>query len=356
MSDCCPPVEDHCALQNRRTDYLFWSCGLAIFFGYMLVLTTDYFSIGLGVKWLHEFSTSIYKLFNTMWFGILLGIIFVGLLTKVPREYVESSLNGKTRLRGLLRATFAGLLLDLCSHGILLVGMKLYGRGASLGQTMAFLIASPWNSLSLTVILISMIGWTWTLVFIALSGLIALASGYIFELLVERKVLPENPNRGHSQLADFKFWQKAREDIRQVRFDLEFLQSIFVRGVQDSKMILRWLLFGIVLAALIRTFVPIDIFQNYFGATAAGLALTLLAATVIEVCSEGSAPLGADILTRANAPGNSFAFLMTGVSTDYTEILALKETTKSWKIAFMLPLITVPQIILLSWILNRFAQ
>ena len=42
------------------------------------------------------------------------------------------------------------------------------------------------------------------------------------------------------------------------------------------------------------------------------------------------------------------AFLMTGVSTDYTEILSLKETTKSWKIAFFLPLVTSPQIIIIA--------
>ncbi len=46
----------------------------------------------------------------------------------------------------------------------------------------------------------------------------------------------------------------------------------------------------------------------------------------MEACSQGSAPIAADLLTRAGAPGNSFAFLMTGVATDYTEIMVLKET------------------------------
>jgi hypothetical protein len=44
---------------------------------------------------------------------------------------------------------------------------------------------------------------------------------------------------------------------------------------------------------------------------------------------------------------------MTGVSTDYTEILILKETTKSWKIPFFLPLITVPQVLIIAWIMNQ---
>ena len=56
--------------------------------------------------------------------------------------------------------------------------------------------------------------------------------------------------------------------------------------------------------------------------------------------------------TRAGAPGNSFAFLMTGVSTDYAEIMVLREATKSWRIALFLPLLTVPQVILIAWLMN----
>ena len=123
-------------------------------------------------------------------------------------------------------------------------------------------------------------------------------------------------------------------------------------GIKDSRMIVRWLLLGVLLAAAIRTFVPVDSFQTYFGATMAGLGLTILVATIMEICSEGSTPIAADLVTRAHAPGNGFAFLMTGVATDYTEIMSLKETTGSWKIALFLPLITVPQVVLFSWVMN----
>ena len=126
-------------------------------------------------------------------------------------------------------------------------------------------------------------------------------------------------------------------------------------GIVESRMVMRWILFGVLLAALIRTLLDANSFQTYFGPTLMGLGLTLIAATVIEVCSEGSTPIAADILTRAHAPGNSFAFLMTGVSTDYTEIMVLRDTTKSWKIALFLPLIAVPQVVLLAWLINLTA-
>jgi uncharacterized membrane protein YraQ (UPF0718 family) len=85
-----------------------------------------------------------------------------------------------------------------------------------------------------------------------------------------------------------------------------------------------------------------------------GLWLTLVAATVIEVCSEGTTPVAADIMNRAGAPGNSFTFLMAGVSTDYTEIMSIRETTASWKIALFLPLVTLPQVVVIGAVLNGF--
>ncbi len=54
----------------------------------------------------------------------------------------------------------------------------------------------------------------------------------------------------------------------------------------------------------------------------------------------------------AHAPGNSFTFLLAGVATDYTEVMVMKEATGSWKIALFLPLLTVPQVLLIAVVLN----
>lgn len=117
-------------------------------------------------------------------------------------------------------------------------------------------------------------------------------------------------------------------------------------------MIIRWILFGAIAAAALRAFMPAHVFSEWFGPTVIGLLVTLVAATVIEICSEGSAPIAAEIVTGAHAPGNGFAFLMAGVATDYTEILVVREFTQSWKVALSLPLITVPQIILIGILMN----
>lgn len=308
---------------------------------------------GLG-PYVTEFAHATYALMNKMWWGLVLGIVFVGLLGRVPREMVMAVIGRPGTAGGVVRATLAGVLLDLCSHGILLVGMKLYERGAGIGQVMAFLIASPWNSLSLTLILAALVGWGWTLLFVVASMAIALVSGLFFNMLVKRGVLPENPHRAEAP-AEYSLRADAKARLAGVEWTPALAVQLVREAVSGSRMILRWIFFGVVLAALIRTFLPPETFGALFGPTLVGLGLTLVVATVLEVCSEGSTPIAADLLTRAAAPGNAFAFLMAGVATDYTEIMGLKETTRSWKIALFLPLVTLPQVVALAVVMNLAA-
>lgn len=356
MSSCCdtpePEQQDSCCggepTKKSRPDLLLWSTLILVSVAYLL----DLFAADKISQWasLAGMTEATRHLMNSMWIGLALGMFFVGVLGRVPREFVTSLLGKGDSFVGILRATFAGVLLDLCSHGILLVAMRLYQRGASLGQVMAFLIASPWNSLSLTVILIALIGWKWTLLFIVCSMVIGIISGLIFNALVSNGTLLGNPNT--IEVHNFKVWPEAKKRLSETKFSMQWFSSMLWEGLKDSRMIVRWLLLGVLLAAAIRTFVPLDSFQTYFGATLAGLGMTLVVATILEICSEGSTPIAADLVTRAQAPGNGFAFLMTGVATDYTEIMSLRETTGSWKIALFLPLITVPQVVLLSWLMN----
>ena len=128
-------------------DYLLWTCLFIIAVSYVLFLTLGKH---IRLESLHHFFMSIYEIMNSMWWGMLAGIFFVGLMKHIPSAKVQMLL-GKPGSKGsVLKAALAGVLLDLCSHGILLVGMNLYKKGISLGQLMAFLISSPWNSFSLT--------------------------------------------------------------------------------------------------------------------------------------------------------------------------------------------------------------
>lgn len=350
-SSCChtpAPEEDH-GHSHSKTDWVFLGSS-----GIILISIALYFLAGALTKpipYLYHFTHEMTVLMGQMWWGLLFGVIAVGLIGRMPREALLALLGPPGTTKGIFRATIAGVVLDVCNHGILMIGTKLYQRGASMGQLMAFLIASPWNSLSLTFVLIAMIGLKWTLSLIIISAIIAFITGMIFDSLVKRGTLPPHP-APVEDMPRIPVGAALRMLIPRRRPTPKALLEMFVDGFKESRSVMRWVLLGAILAVLLRTFMPVEMFAQYFGPTLLGITITLLAATVMEICSEGSAPIAADILTRAAAPGNAFAFLMAGVSTDYTEIMAIREATKSWKAAFFLPLITVPQILIVAWIMN----
>jgi uncharacterized membrane protein YraQ (UPF0718 family) len=341
-SSCCAP--------RRKIDWLLWISMLLVIAGltgHLLGLT--------GPAWWQTFSHATAEFMAKSWWGILAGILAVGIIGRLPQTLVSGLLGKGGTFGGILRATFAGVLLDLCNHGILMIGSQLYRRGASLGQTLAFLVASPWNSFSLTLMLAALIGWKWMLTFTAVSMVIGIITGWIADLLVNRGKLPENPNT-RDLPDDFRFGPAFKEALVSLKPNAANVTGVVKAGLADSRMILRWIFFGVVMAAAIRAFVPDSYFAGFFGPTIVGLLLTLLATTLIEVCTEGSSPIAADLLTRAAAPGNAFVFLMAGASTDYTEMLVLRETTGSWKAALAVPLITIPQVLLIGWLMNHYSM
>lgn len=354
-ASCCSPVspapghdESCCApVGQSRRDYLLWG-GLALVLAFYLLSVLP----AALPLWLQTGADTVRELVHTMWWGVVLAALFVGLLARIPQELILGVLGRPGSRRGVVRATAAGLLLDLCSHGVLMVGMQLYRRGASLGQVMAFLIATPWNSLSLTIIMATLIGLPWTLAFIGLSLALALTTGLLMDRLVARGRLPANPN--HRELAQgYQWWPHVQESMAAVQWRWPLLPAVLWDGIRGSAMVIRWLLVGILLTALVRMTMDADLFGHWFGPSLLGLLATLLAATVIEVCSEGSTPLAAELMNRGGAPGNAFTFMMAGVSTDYTEIMSIRDTTGSWRLALALPLYTLPQILLLGWLLNQ---
>ncbi len=344
MSSCCGHQK------KKKFDYILYGSLSLVFVFYVVHLL--HVMAGVEVPYVQSFAADVYSIMNQMWWGLLLGILFVGVVGSIPRELVMSALGKGGTTKGLMRATIAGVMLDLCSHGILMVGAKLYERGASLGQVMAFLIASPWNSLSLMLVLWAMIGLKWMLFFLVLSMVIAFISGFIFDKLVCNGTLEGNPNT-FDLPEGYEFKSHMKNSFKSADKSPKGFIQMVKSGAHDARIVIKWLMFGVVLASAVRTFMDEGMFATYFGATLMGLGMTAVAATIIEVCSEGSVPFAADIFNKAEAKGNSFAFLMAGVSTDYTEIMVLKETFGGWKRALFLPVITLPQILMWAFVLNQ---
>lgn len=271
-----------------------------------------------------------------------MGLLIGGLIDYfVPEEFIFKYL-GQRKKRSLLYALLAGFLMSACSHGILAISIQLYKKGASIPAVITFLLASPWANLPVTILLISFFGANGVL-FVLAAMLIALITGFAF-MVLERAGLIEKSKK--MTLAQKYQWTKVKN------FDFKkSLKGVFRGSIHLANMVLWWILIGFMLAVLIRAYIPHHLFMKFFGPDLLGLLLTLLFATIIEVCSEGSAPIAFEIFNQVKKFGNPFVFLMAGVVTDYTEI-GLLWTNVGKKTALWLPIITVPQVLLVGYLFN----
>lgn len=283
----------------------------------------------------------------------LLGVLIGGLIDYfVPKETISKYLAGSQK-RTIFRSVFLGFLMSTCSHGILAISMALYKKGASVSSVISFLLASPWANMAVTVLLVGLFGWKGILM-IVLAMLVAVMTGLVFQRLEKKGWIRGNLNTLERKVENGKWKVDKTKDVSAIHYPLStihFLRGIFRSSWSLLEMILGWVTLGVVLAAVIATFVPSDFFYRWLGPTPRGLAATMLGASVIEVCSEGSAPLAFEIYRQTAALGNTFAFLMAGVATDYTE-LGLIGSNMGWKTSLWLLAMNLPLIFILGLVLN----
>jgi uncharacterized membrane protein YraQ (UPF0718 family) len=286
---------------------------------------------------------------------IALGFFLAGLMDYfVPREYISKHLARRSR-RTIFYSVGFGLLASACSHGILALSMELHKKGASGPAVVSFLLASPWANLPVTILLIGFFGWRGFLI-IAAALAVALSTGLIFQVLERRGWIESNPHSvavpdGFSVRADLaRRWKRLKWDRAAVWNAFRGVG----RGIYElAEMVLWWLFLGVVLASLASAFVPQSWFARWLGPSLGGLLATLVLATLLEVCSEGTSPLAFEMYRQTGALGNAFAFLMGGVVTDFSEIgllwANLGKRTALWTLG-----LTLPQVILLGWFFNLF--
>jgi len=290
---------------------------------------------------------------KTIWWAVALGLLLGGVIDYyIPREYISKILASK-RTSSIFNAVFLGFLMSACSHGILALSIQLHKKGASNPAVVSFLLASPWANLTITVMLAAFFGLKGLFIILA-ALLVAINTGFIFMFLEKKGLIESNKNivavaEGFSIISDLR--RRIKNYVFGFNTLIADLEGIVRGAIALSDMVLWWIALGILIASVAGAYIPVHFFHRFMGPTLAGLLVTLVLATVIEVCSEGSSPLAFEIYRQTGALGNSFVFLMAGVVTDYTEI-GLLWANVGRRTALWLPVVCVPQVLLLGYFMN----
>jgi len=311
--------------------------GAVIFLVWLVHLGLSFSGINLLAPLFQKF----FQYLKIAWWAIGLGFLIGGLIEVLIPENLMAYFLGKGK-KSIFIAVLLGFLASACSHGILAIAVSLYKKGASTAATLAFLLAAPWANLAITVLLFALFG-VKALLIIGGAILVAIISGLILQILEQKGFIEGRKEKKDLTIKNIAWYWPGW---------LNLIKKLLASFASLAKMILWWVLIGFFLASILGSFIPESFMNRFFGANFLGMLATLGLATVVEICSEGSAPLAFEIWQKTGAFGNVFVFLMAGVVTDFTEF-GIVMTNIGKKAAIALMVVSIPLVLLLGFLFNN---
>ena len=268
-----------------------------------------------------DFLLSCWQLLNISSFWLVGSFILCGLLHIVLRpEFLQQSL-GNTKLSSLVKATISGMLLPICSCGVVPLALSLYHSGAYLGPTLAFLVATPIINPAAVLLAVALLGPQLTMIYVITGFILPIIIGVIGnkwgknELVSPIATAMANAPQG----ADLQTVATVKTPwYKKIYSGLDW--SVRSLGLQVS----RYVLVGILFAALLLTIIPISFIQDYLSSPALiSLFGVVILGAVMYVCAVGHIPFIAALIAAGAAPGVAVTFLLSGVATNLPELISI---------------------------------
>ncbi len=266
------------------------------------------------MKFLAEYFTNLWGLFAEMAPWLLFGFLLAGILKVFfPQDLIKKYI-GKNSWRSVINAALFGIPMPLCSCGVVPMGISLKESGASKGAVNAFLISTPQTGVDSIFATYSLMGAP----FAILRPIVALFTGIIGGLVTNFITKDEKEVIQLTQYAPINYSQQTNKEKIEAIFKYGFITML-----ED---IVKWLVVGLLVAALISTIVPEDFFKNYIQNQWLELFVVLLISIPIYVCATGSIPIAIALLAKGISPGAALLFLMAGPATNIATITMLSKT------------------------------
>ena len=237
---------------------------------------------------------------------LLLGFFIAGVLHAIfPTKTIQKYFGGN-KLKSAVNASIFGIPLPLCSCGVIPTGMSLYKNGASKGSTVSFLISTPQTGVDSILVTYSLLG----LPFAIIRPIIAFITGIlggIFTSSIDKGAPKQEASKNTVNEKQLTPGQKI----------VGIFKYGFVEFLQD---ISKWLIIGLVLAALISAAIPDD-FVSGLGLPIILQMLIVLAISIpLYICATASVPLAAVLILKGISPGAALVLLMAGPATNAATI------------------------------------
>lgn len=279
----------------------------------------------------NKYAESFWHLMCEMAPYLLLGFFIAGLLNAfVPRSLFSRHLASHS-LKSVIKAAILGIPLPLCSCGVIPTTAALRREGASKGAATSFLIATPQTGVDSIMATYSVMG----PVFAIIRPLAALITSFFGGWAVNKF---DDSDSDISQITEHSHCESSKHgngssccnqssdnNTKVISFTGKLKQAFeygFVDMMQDVG---KWLIIGLLIAALITVAVPADFFGCFGENTLLSMVLVLLVAVPMYLCATGSIPIAVSLMMKGLSPGTALVMLMAGPASNMASILVVRK-------------------------------
>jgi len=277
---------------------------------------------------------------------VLLG--FLILMISYIQSYFPPERTKKIlgRFKGIganIIAALLGTVTPFCSCSSIPLFIGFTSAGLPLGVTFSFLISSPMVDLGSLVLLMSIFGWKFAIVYVIVGLVIAVVGGTIIEKLHLENQVHEFIRNGHAMDAPQE--ELTKKDRLKFAWD---------QVVETAKKVAPYVLVGVGIGAFIHNWIPEDIIVKVLGTgNPFGVVIATVAGVPMYADIFGCIPIAEALLAKGARLGVVLAFMMGVTTLSLPSIIMLKKAVKSKLLGIFVAICTLG-IIIVGYFFNAF--
>lgn len=261
---------------------------------------------------------SSFSILNSASVWLVISFVFSGIFRElISPDKLQKSL-GNTKLSSIVKSTLSGMLLPICSCGVIPIGFSLYYSGAFLGPTLAFMTSTPIINPIAIVLCYGLLGRKITIIYLIAGFIVPFIVGVIGNKFAGKELMapgidPSNKIESLSEIDERTFKEKIISGLKWSVSDISLVIS-------------KYVILGMFLAGILINVFPQKFIESYLGnpSMLSLGAITLLAA-VMYVCAVGHIPFIAALIASGASPGIAITFLMAGAGTNLPELVSMSK-------------------------------
>ena len=298
--------------------------------------------LGGAVHFFVEDTTKIFFLLVVMIYVI--ALIRASLNVEKIRDYLV----GKNRFFGYLMGSTFGAITPFCSCSSIPVFLGFTSAGIPVGITMSFLLTSPLINEVAVLLLLSLVGWKITIIYVFIGMAVGIVGGTFLDLLRAEKLL---------QPFALKAYQTAQvsnddPDIKPKLSIIERHEFAKAELLDILNRVWKWVFIGVGLGAALHGFVPELWFEENLGSGQWwSVPLAVLAGIPLYSNATGVIPVMESLIVKGLPLGTTLAFCMSTVAASFPEFILLKQVM-TWKLLAIIFVLLLTSFTTIGWLVN----